>query len=173
MTRKILWLLLAMFISVGAGRSSSETLLEAQASSAERMRFHCEDDTLKIEALLAEGRDSGLSDANELVCFYAHRLEGTPYVGHTLEGDVEILQSGIEPGHSLQVAGTVEELVYLILMHDVLEPSRGKARYVLGFAAHLRFQDVVNVDSFLYILSHFQTPLSEQSYKILSAKPQK
>ena len=55
-----------------------------------------------------------------------------------LEGDVEILQSGIEPGHSLQVAGTVEELVYLILMHDVLEPSRGKA------------------DSFLYFLTHFR-----------------
>lgn len=110
MTRKILWLLLAMFISVGAGRSSSETLLEAQATKAEQMRFHCEDDTLKIEALLAEGRDSGLSDANELVCFYAHRLEGTPYVGHTLEGDVEMLTINI---HELDCTTFVETLYAL------------------------------------------------------------
>lgn len=69
---------------------------EAKATTIEKMRFHCANDTIKINELLAAGRSSGLSDANELVCFYAHKLEGTPYVGHTLEGDVEKLTINID-----------------------------------------------------------------------------
>lgn len=70
------------------GGSSSATI--------DRMRFHCENDTLKINSLLAEGLKSGLKTANELVVFYAHKLEGTPYVGHTLEGDEEKLTINID-----------------------------------------------------------------------------
>ncbi len=68
----------------------------APATTIEHMRFRCADDTLKINDLLAQGRQSGLKDPNELVCFYAHKLEGTPYVGHTLEGDSEMLTINID-----------------------------------------------------------------------------
>lgn len=67
-----------------------------QSADVERMRFHCENDTTKINSLLMDGLHSGLSDANELVCFYAHKLEGTPYVAHTLEGDSEKLTINID-----------------------------------------------------------------------------
>lgn len=68
----------------------------SRTATIERMRFHCVDDTLKINDLLMQGIQSGLKDANELVCFYAHKLEGTPYVGHTLEGDQEMLTINID-----------------------------------------------------------------------------
>ncbi|MBR5638990.1 MAG: DUF1460 domain-containing protein [Muribaculaceae bacterium] len=68
----------------------------AQSATIEHMRFHCENDTTKINTLLLEGLQSGLSDANELVCFYAHKLEGTPYVAHTLEGESEMLTINID-----------------------------------------------------------------------------
>ena len=68
----------------------------AEAITVEKMRFHCSNDTVKINELLHAGRSSGLTDANELVCFYAHKLEGTPYVAHTLEGEVEMLTINID-----------------------------------------------------------------------------
>lgn len=68
----------------------------SKAASLQEMRFHCDKDTIKINELLAEGLKSGLHDANELVCFYAHKLEGTPYVAHTLEGDKEMLTINID-----------------------------------------------------------------------------
>ena len=69
---------------------------EARGATIEQMRFHCADDTTKIEQLLVSGQESSLSTANELVCFYAHALEGTPYVAHTLEGDSEMLTINID-----------------------------------------------------------------------------
>lgn len=68
----------------------------ANGNNIEHMRFHCANDTTKINTLLADGISSGLSDANELVCFYAHKLEGTPYVAHTLEGEEEKLTINID-----------------------------------------------------------------------------
>lgn len=61
-----------------------------------QMRFHCADDTTKINTLLSKGRESGLKGANDLMSFYAHELLGTPYVGHTLEGDSEMLTINID-----------------------------------------------------------------------------
>lgn len=66
------------------------------ANDSLKMRFHCLNCPVKINKLLAEGQKSGLKDANELVCFYAHKLEGTPYVAHTLEGDEEKLTINID-----------------------------------------------------------------------------
>ena len=66
------------------------------AATLEQMRFHCAEDTIKINKLLNEGIKSGLKDGNELVVFYAHKLEGTPYVGHTLEGESEMLTINID-----------------------------------------------------------------------------
>ena len=69
---------------------------EAQAASVQRMRFHCDQDTTRINQLLQEGIASGIKTPNELVAFYADRLLGTPYVAHTLEGDEELLTINID-----------------------------------------------------------------------------
>ncbi|MBQ3911118.1 MAG: DUF1460 domain-containing protein, partial [Muribaculaceae bacterium] len=83
----------------------------AQAAGVEQMRFHCANDTTKINSLLMEGIQSGLTDANELVCFYAHKLEGTPYVAHTLEGETEMLTINID---ELDCTTFVETLYALV-----------------------------------------------------------
>ena len=96
--KKIFLIFMAMACAGLCGVSNGSALSNASAQSAivERMRFHCDNDTTKINSLLMEGLQSGLSDANELVCFYAHKLEGTPYVAHTLEGDKEMLTINID-----------------------------------------------------------------------------
>ncbi len=65
-------------------------------ASLQQMRFHCSQDTLKINELLLCGMDSQLNDGNALVAFYARQLLGTPYVAHTLEGDTEMLTINID-----------------------------------------------------------------------------
>ncbi len=89
---------LALFAAGLGGISKGSSLgnITAQGAGIERMRFHCGNDTTKINSLLMEGLKSGLSTPNELVCFYAHKLEGTPYVAHTLEGDTEMLTINID-----------------------------------------------------------------------------
>lgn len=60
------------------------------------MRFHCDNDTIKINNLLEKGFNSNIEKANDLMVFYANQLLGTPYVAHTLEGDTEMLTINIE-----------------------------------------------------------------------------
>ncbi len=84
--------------------------LMAQGTTVQQMRFHCERDTTDINALLDKGMNSGLTEAGPLVVFYAHELLGTPYVGHTLEGDRELLTVNI---HQLDCTTFVETLYAL------------------------------------------------------------
>ena len=108
-TFKMLWVsVLALLASCG-GMSNGSGI--AQAAGVEQMRFHCANDTTKINSLLMEGIQSGLTDANELVCFYAHKLEGTPYVAHTLEGETEMLTINID---ELDCTTFVETLYALV-----------------------------------------------------------
>ena len=65
-------------------------------TSMQRMRFHCAQDTTRINELLAKGMQSGCKTGNSLVTFYARQLLGTPYVGHTLEGEHEMLTINID-----------------------------------------------------------------------------
>ena len=111
--KKIFYICLAV-VAAGLGSISKGDALgniSAHAAGIERMRFHCENDTTKINSLLMEGLHSGLSDANELVCFYAHKLEGTPYVAHTLEGESEMLTINID---ELDCTTFVETLYALV-----------------------------------------------------------
>lgn len=87
MMRLLKYVVLA-FLACSCARSDSADL--------ERMRFHCANDTVKINRLLEQGLASGKRDANSLVKFYAERLLGTPYVGHTLEGASEMLTIDID-----------------------------------------------------------------------------
>ena len=68
----------------------------AYAVSPMNIRYHCENDTNKINELLIKGQNSNLKSANELMVFYANQLLGTPYVAHTLESESEILTINID-----------------------------------------------------------------------------
>ena len=82
----------------------------AHGASMQQMRFHCERDTTDINTLLEKGLSSGISNAGGLVVFYANQLLGTPYVGHTLEGEHEMLTINI---HQLDCTTFVETLYAL------------------------------------------------------------
>ena len=82
--KKILTLMMVLAVACSMPQHSQQ---EAQAASVQQMRFHCDQDTLRINQLLQDGLASRLKTANELVAYYADRLLGTPYVAHTLEGD--------------------------------------------------------------------------------------
>ncbi len=67
-----------------------------QAATLQQMRFHCPNDTIKINELLKQGIESGITDANALVMKYSELLMGTEYVAHTLEGEKELLTINID-----------------------------------------------------------------------------
>ena len=85
-------------------------MMTAQGASMQQMRFHCADDTTRINELLAAGYATGEQEPNALVYFYAQQLLGTPYVAHTLEGDTEQLTINI---HELDCTTFVETLYAL------------------------------------------------------------
>lgn len=103
------FLLMIAFVLVAC--SNHQTMQqEVNAATTDRMRFHCESDTIRINELLMSGRESGLHEANALIEFYARQLLGTPYVAHTLEGDEEMLTINI---HELDCLTFIETLYAL------------------------------------------------------------
>lgn len=111
-----------------AGALATLCALAMHAAPMQQMRFHCDRDTTRINQLLDKGLQSGLKTGNALVTFYAHQLEGTPYVGHTLEGDREVLTINID---ELDCTTFVETLY--ALARTTLEGRRSWRDY----AAHL------------------------------------
>ena len=111
-----------------AGAMATLCALAMHAAPMQQMRFHCDRDTTRINQLLDKGLQSGLKTGNALVTFYAHQLEGTPYVGHTLEGDREALTINID---ELDCTTFVETLY--ALARTTLEGRRSWRDY----AAHL------------------------------------
>ena len=106
---KQFFILIALLLLACTPRQASQQN-QAQAATITQMRFHCEGDTTLINDLLHQGYDSGLTDANALVEFYARRLLGTPYVAHTLEADEELLTINI---HELDCLTFIETLYAL------------------------------------------------------------
>lgn len=103
-------ILLLIILLLATCAPKQDTQQSAQAATVTRMRFHCDSDTIVINELLMKGRDSGLSDANALVEFYARQLLGTPYVAHTLEAEPEVLTINI---HELDCLTFIETLYAL------------------------------------------------------------
>ena len=101
-------LIIAIALLASTPKPASQQV--ANAATLSQMRFHCDSDTTRINELLAKGYESGISDANALVEFYARELLGTPYVAHTLEGDEELLTINI---HELDCTTFVETLYAL------------------------------------------------------------
>jgi hypothetical protein len=107
MMKKLIFLMLTLLLACAPRQASQQV---AHAATMAQMRFHCDGDTVLINQLLMKGYESGLSDANALIEFYARQLLGTPYVAHTLEGDQEMLTINI---HELDCLTFIETLYSL------------------------------------------------------------
>ena len=105
--KKLIFLMLTLLLACAPRQASQQV---AHAATMAQMRFHCDGDTALINQLLMKGYESGLSDANALIEFYARQLLGTPYVAHTLEGDQEMLTINI---HELDCLTFIETLYSL------------------------------------------------------------
>ncbi len=110
MMRNFLLIFTLLFVACVPRQASQQSAGVANAATLAQMRFHCDSDTVAINRLLMDGMESGLTDANDLVAYYAHRLLGTPYVAHTLEGDTEALTINV---HELDCTTFVETLYAL------------------------------------------------------------
>lgn len=86
------------------------SFINCKAFTIEATRFHCNNDTIKINTLLKEGVAAKLSTPNQYMSFFAEKLIGTPYVAHTLEGDKEYLTINID---ELDCTTFVETLIAL------------------------------------------------------------
>lgn len=105
--KKMLFSIVILLVACVPHQSSQQ---EVQAANTMKMRFHCDGDTTLVNQLLMKGQESGLTDANALVEFYARQLLGTPYVAHTLEADEELLTINI---HELDCLTFIESLYAL------------------------------------------------------------
>ncbi len=105
--KKLIFLMLTLLVACAPRQASQQV---AHAATMAQMRFHCDGDTVLINQLLMKGYESGLSEANALIEFYARQLLGTPYVAHTLEGDQEMLTINI---HELDCLTFIETLYSL------------------------------------------------------------
>lgn len=105
--KKLIFLMFILLLACAPRQASQQV---AHAATMAQMRFHCDGDTVLINQLLMKGYESGLSDANALIEFYARQLLGTPYVAHTLEGDQEMLTINI---HELDCLTFIETLYSL------------------------------------------------------------
>jgi hypothetical protein len=107
-TMKNIFLLIVLILAACAPKQPAQQV--AQAATMTQMRFHCDSDTIVINQLLVKGHESGLTEANALIEFYARQLLGTPYVAHTLEADEEVLTINI---HELDCLTFIETLYAL------------------------------------------------------------
>ncbi len=87
------------------------------AASPMNMRFHCKNDTIKINQLLEDGLKSNIETANALMVFYANKLLDTPYVAHTLEGENELLTINIDQLDCTTFVETLYALTRTTLSH--------------------------------------------------------
>lgn len=126
----------------------SMSALVAQAFSIEALRFHCADDTTKINQILHEAvSNTSLKSAGSYMSFFADKLLGTPYVAHTLEGDREYLSINVD---QLDCTTFVETLAALTKAAKAKSPSwyayasalesiRYHSGHIDGYASRLHY----------------------------------
>lgn len=112
---KQLLFLIVILLTACAPKQDNQQV--ANAATMTQMRFHCDGDTTVINDLLMKGYQSGLTDANALIEFYARQLLGTPYVAHTLEADKEVLTINIHELDCLTFIETLYSLTRATLNH--------------------------------------------------------
>ena len=131
--KKILFLMALMMLAC-APKQPSQQEAHAATTTVTKMRFHCDSDTTVINQLLKDGHESGITDANALIEFYARRLLGTPYVAHTLEADEEVLTINIHELDCLTFIETLYALTRATLNH------RYSWRDYAGYIENVRYR---------------------------------
>lgn len=129
--------------------------IKMDAAAIQQMRFHCENDTTELNALLAKGLESGKKTANELVTFYAKELIGRPYVAHTLEGEKEMLTINIDELDCTTFVETLYALARTTLngrfswrdYANNLESIRYREGHINGYASRLHYISEWAVDN--------------------------
>lgn len=77
--------------------ATSALTARAQGYDRERVRFHNEaTDTVRINEVLAKAGAADLRTPGQRIAFIGRQFIGTPYVGHTLEGDQEWLTVNVD-----------------------------------------------------------------------------
>lgn len=85
--------------------------LQFMSIAQEKVRFHNEaSDTLKLNELLVKCHD--IKKTGDKIMAMAHHFEGTPYVGHTLEGAPEMVTVNLDELDCTTFVETVLALVY-------------------------------------------------------------
>lgn len=128
---------------------------KSEAVTMQQMRFHCENDTTEINALLEKGLKSGKKTANELVSFYAYELLGRPYVAHTLESEKEMLTINIDELDCTTFVETLYALARTTLNEryswrdyaNNLEDIRYRGGHIDGYASRLHYISEWTVDN--------------------------
>ena len=69
-----------------------------------------------------------------------------------LEGHIEVLDTSLEPLHSLEMTVVIKELVDLVFVYQPLEPCHEKAGHQTGSLPHLACQNLV----YIYGLCHHE-----------------
>ena len=110
----------------------------------------------------------------------AHKCEtaavgivGQIFVTLNVEFVVKIVHHGIKPRHALHVAHALHKIVYVVLMHNMLEPRPYKTRHIACLAAGLALEHLVNVYLKYFILIHNcrLSSFALQMYKFIFAVP--
>lgn len=94
-------------------------LNSSAAAPQNMMRFHCESDTIEINAMLSQVAGSGIK-SQESVGFFAERFIGRPYKAGTLEGNEELLSINI---HEFDCVTFAETCIALAQAAAVSNPS--------------------------------------------------
>lgn len=120
----------------------------SHAFSPVDLRFHCADDTLKINKMLHDAiTNTQLRTSGDYMSFFADKLLTTPYVAHTLEGDKEWLTINID---QLDCTTFVETLAALTKAAKAKSPSwyayaaalediRYHSGHIGGYASRLHY----------------------------------
>ena len=118
------------------------------AVSPQKLFFHCDKDTLKINELLQRGADSGITTPGKLAAAYGQWLLDTPYVAHTLEHDGdEVLTINIDELDCMTFVETVYALVRTTLngryswrdFANNLEDIRYRNGELIDYASRLHY----------------------------------
>lgn len=112
------------------------------------LRFHCADDTLKINTMLHDAiANKQLRTSGDYMSFFADQLLSTPYVAHTLEGEKEWLTINVD---QLDCTTFVETLAALTKAAKAKSPSwyayaaaleaiRYHSAHIDGYASRLHY----------------------------------
>src|SRR3712207_4625144 len=76
-------------------------------------------------------------------------LVGQILLALDVQGHIEIPHTLLQPLGSLLVSALPEEAVYIVFVHDSLEPRHQKTGNILGLWPHLPCQNLVDIDCFL------------------------